>query len=285
MAEKEGEDPKKKHVKQPPSVPFLWEERPGMPKKDWKDKASSSRPVPPPAKLVASIPFTWEEKRGKPQTSISQPPTESKTLTTNTDLIGASLPLPPSHCLEAAGSYREFSDDDGNGGSNDETYELDVEPFLTETDDNSFSSPPSVLANCFLSSATISPDTPVQMISLRDNAGPEIPSFLSSPASDYKSSTSSSLSGTSSLVGASFLECLFPPLPPNSGFLEKVVPSERQLSSASEQNGATVDRESKSSLLMEFARQSAFGCGIFGSGSKMLKGLSCRCQLRLKPRS
>lgn len=314
MAEKEVEDPKKKRVRQPPSIPFLWEERPGMPKKDWKDNASSSRPVPPPAKLVASIPFIWEEKPGKPLTSISQPPTEPKTPTTNTNLVGPPLPLPPSRCLEADGSYVDFSDNDGDGGSNDETSELDGEPFLFETNDNSFSSPPSVLVNLFLSSTTISTAILVQMISSRGDAGPEIQSCPSSPASDSKSSTSSSASGTSSLVGASFLECLFPILPPNSGFVEKVESSERQLSSVTELNGTTEDRESNSSLMvrrprtlgelmlmsrrmscrrkavhmrkqnlsMEFARQSAFGCGIFGSGSNMLKGLSCRRQLRLK---
>ncbi|KAI3435260.1 uncharacterized protein J3R85_006175 [Psidium guajava] len=269
MAEKEAEDLKKKRVREPPSVPFLWEERPGMPKKDWKDNASSSRPVPPPAKLVASIPFIWEEKPGKPLTSISQPPTESKTLTTSTDLIDAPLPLPPSHCLEADISYREYSDDDGDGGSNDEMSELDVEPCLIETDDNSFSCAPSVLANCFLSSATVSPDIPVQTISSRDDAGPEIQSCLSSPVSDCKSSTSSSLSGTSSLVGASFVECLFPLLPPNSGFLEKVVSYGRQLSSVSEQNGTTVDRESNSSLMVRRPR-------TLGELMLMSQRMSCR---------
>lgn len=269
MPEKEVEDPKKKRVRQPPSVPFLWEERPGMPKKDWKDKASLSRPVPPPAKLVASIPFTWEEKPGKPLTSISQPPKESKRLTSNTNLIGAPLPLPPSRCLEANGSYREFSDDDGDGGSIDETSKLDVEPFLFETDDNSFSSPPSVLANLFLSSTTISTAVPVQMISSRDNSGPEIQSGLSSPASDSKSSRSSSVSGTPSLVGASFLECLFPIIPPNSGFLEKVESSERKPSSVSELNATTVDRESNSSLTVRRPR-------TLGELMLMSRRMSCR---------
>lgn len=68
----EGSSNGKKQIRQPPSIPFLWEEKPGKPKKDWKPDshpASPSRAIP--VKLVASVPFTWEEKPGNPLPSFS----------------------------------------------------------------------------------------------------------------------------------------------------------------------------------------------------------------------
>ncbi|KAJ6294543.1 hypothetical protein OIU76_022594 [Salix suchowensis] len=66
---------RKKHVRQPPSVPFLWEVRPGVAKKDWKPEVSAVTPVQlPPVKLIASVPFNWEEKPGKPLSCFSQSP-------------------------------------------------------------------------------------------------------------------------------------------------------------------------------------------------------------------
>jgi hypothetical protein len=57
-------------VKQQISVPFLWEVKPGAPKRDWvipKPVAPvSACPSPTPTKLVVSVPFQWEEKPGKP---------------------------------------------------------------------------------------------------------------------------------------------------------------------------------------------------------------------------
>ncbi|KAI4320062.1 hypothetical protein MLD38_033581 [Melastoma candidum] len=71
----EGEVPiavAKTRARQSPSIPFLWEERPGISKKDWHPGTSSFRlPAPPPAKLVASVPFMWEEEPGKPLSSFS----------------------------------------------------------------------------------------------------------------------------------------------------------------------------------------------------------------------
>ncbi|KAK4838454.1 hypothetical protein QYF36_013856 [Acer negundo] len=67
-------------IRQPPAVPFLWEVKPGMPKKDWKPEVPSiiiPGLAPPPLKLVASIPFDWEEKPGTPLPCFSQPSLES----------------------------------------------------------------------------------------------------------------------------------------------------------------------------------------------------------------
>lgn len=75
MEEKENSEESsngKKQIRQPPSIPFLWEEKPGKPKKDWKPDfppASPFRAIP--VKLVASVPFNCEEKPGKPLPSFS----------------------------------------------------------------------------------------------------------------------------------------------------------------------------------------------------------------------
>lgn len=58
----------RERVKQQISVPFLWEVKPGAPKKDWaiSNPVPSAISCPSPAKLVVSVPFQWEEKPGKP---------------------------------------------------------------------------------------------------------------------------------------------------------------------------------------------------------------------------
>ncbi|KQK23869.1 uncharacterized protein LOC100832590 [Brachypodium distachyon] len=58
----------RERVRQQISVPFLWEVKPGAPKRDWviSKPVSSVFSCPSPAKLVVSVPFQWEEKPGKP---------------------------------------------------------------------------------------------------------------------------------------------------------------------------------------------------------------------------
>ncbi|KAM0950256.1 hypothetical protein DsansV1_C04g0039501 [Dioscorea sansibarensis] len=61
------EDHSKKRERQTISVPFLWEERPGNPKKEWASKGPAPfYTVPSQPKLVVSIPFQWEQEPGKP---------------------------------------------------------------------------------------------------------------------------------------------------------------------------------------------------------------------------
>uniref|UniRef100_A0ACD5TU11 Uncharacterized protein n=1 Tax=Avena sativa TaxID=4498 RepID=A0ACD5TU11_AVESA len=59
----------RERAKQQISVPFLWEVKPGAPKRDWvvcKPAPPVFSSCPSPLKLVVSVPFQWEEKPGKP---------------------------------------------------------------------------------------------------------------------------------------------------------------------------------------------------------------------------
>lgn len=122
-------------------------------------------------------------------------------------------------------------------------FEMDLESFGFETDD-SFTSAPSLLANCLVASAVVSNAVPVQKNYQTDNSSDHLET-PSSPAWETESTTSSYATGTSSLVGASFLECLFPLLPPNSGFLEKVRYPDQESQAQSE-----FDRESNNTVVI-----------------------------------
>ncbi|WRX17611.1 hypothetical protein QQP08_010098 [Theobroma cacao] len=311
MAEKEPtEHSNKRKTRLPPSVPFLWEVRPGIAKKDWKPGVSSVTPTLPPRtpiKLIASVPFNWEEKPGTPLPSFSQPPVEPAAVPLSANLM--TLPPRPVYTPAYFNGY-DNNDDRGDGSDEQDVVpEMDLETFGFKTDD-SFSSAPSLLANCLVASTAICTAVPVQKTYHADNSSdhPETPS---SPASETESSTSSYATGTSSLVGASFLECLFPLLPPNSGFLEKA----RYPNHQGSQTQNDFDRESNNTVVirrpatlgelimmsrrmsyqrkavlmpeqhlsMEFLKERAPGCCIFGTGIKLIEGLQWKkFQPRLK---
>lgn len=241
MAETEvAELPKRKHVRQPPAVPFLWEQKPGIPKKDWKPEVSSVSAivVTPPVGLIASIPFDWEEKPGTPLPSFSQP----AKLPNPPEKLFALPPPPP---MFSQGYYGIFNNDEASDDDHDERNCL----FDFDTDD-SFSSAPSLLANCLVPSVAISSAVPVQRSFSSDITSNEL-EIPSSPASEADSSTSSYATGTSSLVGASFLECLFPLLPPNTSFLEKARYTEREsVTVTSELNSHDFDLDSNSTAVI-----------------------------------
>eukprot|EP00257_Ricinus_communis_P000965 XP_002510900.2 uncharacterized protein LOC8266021 isoform X1 [Ricinus communis] len=281
---------KRKHIRQPPFVPFLWEERPGIAKKDWKPVVSSvtTLALPPPVKLIASVPFNWEEKPGKPLPCFSQPPMESPPATLN------SLPSPPMYyqrCDDCEFNNENRAGHDNYGEKEEGIFDLDIESFSFETDD-SLSSAPSLLANCLVSSVAVSDAVPVDHL--------ETPS---SPASDTDSSTSSYATGISSLTGASLLECLFPLYAPDSGFLETVAHSTKGSLIATEVQNCNSNRASDNivttkrtptlgelimmsrrrscqrkaiqmgnrNLPMEFMNSKSFGCCIFGTGITMIE--------------
>jgi hypothetical protein len=237
---------RKKHIRQPPSVPFLWEVRPGVAKRDWKPEVSSVTPVQlPPVKLIASVPFNWEEKPGKPLSCFSQSP-ESAFITPQANLLAL-----PWHvtCSQGDDNHKQEDGDSGEENFGDEQvmFNSDLESFSFETDD-SFSSAQSLLANCMVSSVAISTAVPVQTTSPTDdsNGQQETPS---SPTSETDSSTSSYATGVSSLEGAAFLECLFPLYKPKSGFLGKAS-HPRKESFTPELNSRDFDYERNSSVMI-----------------------------------
>lgn len=127
-------------------------------------------------------------------------------------------------------------------------FNLELEAFDFETDD-SFISAPALLANCLVPSMAISTAVPADKSTPTEDksAWPETPS---SPASEAGSSTSSNATGVSSLVGASFLECLFPLIPANSGFLEKIGQSGNSSLTPPEPKSAHFDHESNGSAIV-----------------------------------
>uniref|UniRef100_A0A2P2JMF2 Uncharacterized protein MANES_14G032500 n=1 Tax=Rhizophora mucronata TaxID=61149 RepID=A0A2P2JMF2_RHIMU len=219
---------------QPPSVPFLWEERPGIAKKDWRPTVSSVGPVlPPPPKYVASVPFIWEEKPGTPLSCLTQPSMELANLNPPANLNALSLPLSP-----AQGDGNQFfgntcSSDRGSRNKH-EIFDLGL---LSSQIGDSFSPAPSLMANCLIPTTEISTAVPIQKTSPTDDLNDHI-TTPSSPTSETDSSTSSYATGFSSLVGDSFLEYLFPIYPPHSGFLGKAAyPNEGPLTSLKLHNG------------------------------------------------
>ncbi|KAK1303966.1 hypothetical protein QJS10_CPB11g00505 [Acorus calamus] len=94
------------------SVPFLWEDRPGRPKKDWKLKPSPVFSVRVPVSPAASIPFGWEQKPGTPLPEFLKPQTDCPI-----------LPLPPPAGLIHIPSLEK----------SEEMFDLDVEAFVFDT--------------------------------------------------------------------------------------------------------------------------------------------------------
>ncbi|CAF2322700.1 hypothetical protein HID58_038049 [Brassica napus] len=219
MEPQETEPPPRKQLRQPPSVPFVWEERPGFPKKNWQPSLATFVPSPPPlpppipvpVKLVTSVPFRWEETPGKPvpystndPPKLPQPPSETVTtphplpppvpvpvkLVTSVPFDWEETPGQPYPC------FVDFNPPDpldqplppppmyGTG----EEVETSSDTYDDASSD-SFSSVP-------ISGATAADDN------------------LTSPGYESDDSTSSYMTGASSLVGASFLEKLFPRLLP-----------------------------------------------------------------------
>ncbi|WOL06279.1 hypothetical protein Cni_G15011 [Canna indica] len=74
--EKELAHSRRRREQQQISIPYLWEEKPGLLKKGWTSQfaAVTTPPVASPSRLVVSVPYLWEEKPGKPiQTTQSIP--------------------------------------------------------------------------------------------------------------------------------------------------------------------------------------------------------------------
>ncbi|XP_073128462.1 uncharacterized protein [Henckelia pumila] len=272
MAERQTSKIERKRERQSISIPFLWEERPGTPKRDWKPTPRPIRPVEVPVKLVVSVPFGWEEKPGTPLQLL--------------------LPPPPASCgldhdgSEYKGIYHDLHDSD----QMDVLSHSELETCSFETDE-SFSSAPSLLANCLIPTVERTHAFPAEKTRrvLVDNCP-------GSPVSDSEStSTASSYeTGSASLVGTSFLEWLFPLLVPSSNSANKLAKTTENDARCTEfitceRNGSQVRRplltlgemivmsrrrsyqrkviNMRKQTSMDFMRRNAFGCGIFGGGN------------------
>lgn len=198
-----------KRERQPISVPFIWEEKPGIPKKDWIRTVRPAKPPSPAVKLVVSVPFGWEEKPGTPLPSFVQPPKEPAfvALQEHSSIVFSSQPKYSDHNYE----------NEGDDGSSD-TYSIET--------DESFTSAKSLLANGLISTNAIASAVPCLALTTTDHEQLQSPG---SPASETES-TSSYATGTTSLVGAPFLEWLFPLLVPSSGVPNKLGYLERDTS-------------------------------------------------------
>lgn len=211
---KMNETAKKKHIREPPSVPFIWEVKPGIPKKYWKPEtevSSVSHFPQTPLKLIASVPFVWEEKPGKPLPNFSD---------VSLDPV---LPKPEKILIHVASSSG-FSvacnfghDGKGKGTCNydsESITSLDLEAFTFDADES--------FANCVVPSEKVSTAIPPA----------ETPSSPASSETD--SSISSYATGRSSPIGATFLESLFPLYAPQFSFLARDENKEKETSRTQE---------------------------------------------------
>ncbi|KAL3837919.1 hypothetical protein ACJIZ3_022510 [Penstemon smallii] len=280
MAERQLSKLENRREKQPISIPFIWEEKPGTPKKDWKPTPQPVEPVAPPVKLIVSVPFGWEEKPGTPLPYFVQHPNESPEQAQS--ITFSSPPIYSDH---------DEGDDEQAGLSDSE---IDTCSNITE---DSYSSALSLLANGLISTTELSNAVPVQQTSLAlvpfDCGLLQSPS---SPDSETDSTYGSYDMRSTSLAGASFLEWLFPLLVTKSSDPDKVGLLENNPSCNA--SGTELMHESnkvRRPLLtlgelivmsrrrscqkkvtklhkqpsMDFAEWNAFGCGIFGSGNSI----------------
>ncbi|KAK9665616.1 hypothetical protein RND81_14G123800 [Saponaria officinalis] len=199
-------------TKQQITIPFIWEEKPGAPKENWKTKTTTKRetltPVPQPVKYVASVPFKWEEKPGTPLSCFVQ---ESKVA--EKKLENMSLPLPPAY-------FAKFGNEsDGESSSGDDhdyqdwLSELEFET-LSVLSEESFCSTPSLTqaSHPVHSRMPVSSAEPLHSPVLEQKKD----GYLAGSASSEISSASSCASRNTNLRGSS----------PKSSFFDKPSSSE-----------------------------------------------------------
>ncbi|KAE9589041.1 hypothetical protein Lal_00000489 [Lupinus albus] len=259
---------RKKHVREPPSVPFLWEVKPGIPNNDWKPglKPSITHFPKTPLKLIASVPFVWEEKPGTPLpnyhfSNVYVPP----------------KPHPMLIHLASSSIAFNYSSSDESSQSINSTMGL---------------------ANCLIPSPKVSSAIPLNGNAFCNYSFDQLQTPLSPTSSETDSNTSSYASDMTSPVGVSFLESLFPLYTPKAKrdvhYSEKVVSSIPQELSDEDNNSSDMVRRTATleELIMMSRRRSnrrkafqkwdqpkemkinqAFGCCSFVTNSNLMEGL------------
>ncbi|KAI3517610.1 hypothetical protein L1887_16825 [Cichorium endivia] len=201
------QSPTAERIKQSISVPFLWEEKPGTPKPGWK-RVNPIMQLP--VKLIASVPFTWEEKPGTPLSAPFSHP----------NILMPSSP-PRLHQHSRNKSNNPFCDSDSDSNLDDQELQVS-EPDLGII----YSSPKHHKNNPFCDSSDDElEETEVLEQGEMAESKSDDSGYLqapSSPAWETESFASSYATGTTSLAGSSFLECMFPLLTPKASFFETV---------------------------------------------------------------
>ncbi|KAK9059662.1 hypothetical protein SSX86_020366 [Deinandra increscens subsp. villosa] len=192
MDDQDSSSPTLKRIKQTISVPFLWEEKPGTPKTGWK-RVNPIMQLP--VKLIASVPFMWEEKPGTPlpgSFSHHMEP-EAKIIVQQHIRNNPFCDFDSDSCLD-----QELQDSESEMGiiqcsSPNHLNHRKNNPFCDSSDDE-----------------------------LEETDDTDYLQAPSSPAWETESIASSYATGTTSLAGSSFLECMFPLMAPKASFFDTV---------------------------------------------------------------
>ncbi|KAI3735199.1 hypothetical protein L6452_14689 [Arctium lappa] len=203
-----NENPSMKRIKQTISIPFLWEEKPGTPKIDWK-RVNPVMQIP--VKLIASVPFQWEEKPGTPLIPghpFSHPSPE------------------PPHPQQQHNKNNPFCDSDSDlDQEHDQVLGRSTSPknHQKHHKKNPF---------CDSSDDEFEEIEEVERGGMAESEGDDDDGgYLRAPSSqawETESNASSyatsgtTIMTTTTLAGSSFLECMFPLLTPQSSFFETV---------------------------------------------------------------
>ncbi|XP_026657818.2 uncharacterized protein LOC103700128 [Phoenix dactylifera] len=195
------------------SVPFLWEERPGTPKKEWISRPVTVISVPSPARLVVSVPFEWEEKPGTPL-QLSQPSPDSSPLRALPGLAGTPS---SAHLLNP-------SIDEEEGVLATSAFKV----LASEMNDDESGLAPSTFPSHHVKTCESFADVNDSQGGSTENSSDRQENWYSVSETDCNSSSNSSATHTASF-DASAAEFLFPLSFPDAGFLNMVRGRERAL--------------------------------------------------------